>query len=128
MKKSAKWWKEKGQENLVKAKNWWYETGRNNVKAVLQSLENTFRRGLKVLCECPISWGAIIVCILVAFMGDQGLLDKWPALCWLAEVTLRIMDWLAGLLKGFLQWFVDGSEFLLPEKFVEWVKYIFALS
>ena len=126
------WWNEKGRSvakaNLQKARNWWKCRGSAKLLSVSQKFFSSCWRGLCEILRQEIRWGAIIACLLIAFMGDHGMLEQWPAIDWMAEVTLRALDWLVGLMRSFLQWFVDGSEFLLPEKFVEWFKYIFALS
>lgn len=131
MEKIRNWWNKKGKAQLEKAirriQNWWKEKGKSQVVEAISLTKNGLTWCLNQIAKVRINWMFILVAVALAYMGEQGMLDKWPAIEWLAQCELRLVDWIFSLLKGLLQW-AFGSETFLPNEFTEWVKYIFALS
>ena len=112
---------------MEKISNWWKEKGKKQMAKAIQQVKHGLMWCLKRLARIRINWMAILVAVALVYMGEMGMLDKWPAIKWLVQCELRLVDWIFGLLKAFLQWAVGGDT-LLPNEFTEWIKYIFALS
>ena len=131
MEKIRNWWNEKGKAQLDNAiqhvRNWWNQKGKAQLDNAIQHVQNAFTWCINQLAKSKINWGLILVAIALAYMGELGMLDKWPAIEWLVQCELRLIDWIFGLLKEVLEWATDNDK-LLPNEFIEWVKYIFALS
>ena len=123
------------QENLRrnksnKFKNWY----KNKVLPVLKKAVASVKKAFKKI-PC-LNWGAILVLVILYYMAQKGIMDDMPNIKWLLESTVRLVDWLFGLIRSICEWAIgvldsevaNATDFFgIMEKFVNWMKGIFAL-
>ena len=93
------------------------------------SVFSTSRTAGKRIARARINWLAIFAIVVLAYMAQNGMLDGIPELKWLIESTIRLMEWLIGLIHKFFRW---GLNLPVPklgviEMLNKWLRAIFAL-
>lgn len=119
-----------GQSKIYKFKNWYKNKVLPVQKKAVASVKKAFK---KIPC---LNWGAILVLVILSYMAQKGIMDDMPNIKWLLESTVRLVDWLFGLIRSICEWTIgvldsevaNATDFFgIMEKFVNWMKGIFAL-
>lgn len=76
-----------------------------------------------------INWVGILVIVVLANMADNGMLDEIPNLKWFVETTVRLLEWIIGLLREFLKWLIELPKFTIfsIEGLENWFRNMFAI-
>lgn len=105
-------WNRKGVPFI---RNYIYPT----IDALFESLIHAFK----------ISWVSILCLFCLYYLSRNGYLDEVPAIKWLVESAVRLIDWVFGVIKDFLGFSVNtpASPFSIFKPIQDWLKYIFAI-
>ena len=105
-------WNRKGVPFI---RNYIYPT----IDALFESLIHAFK----------ISWVSILCLFCLYYLSRNGYLDEVPAIKWLVESAVRLIDWVFAVIKDFLGITVNApvSTFSLFRPLEDWLKYIFAI-
>lgn len=76
-----------------------------------------------------VNWVGILVIIILANMASNGMLDEMPNVKWLIETTVRLVEWLIGLLREILKCLIELPKFTLfdIEGLENWLRNMFAI-
>ena len=115
------------ENTMKKAFNWWNSKGvpfiRNYIYPAIDSLFESLIHAFKI------SWVSILCLFCLYYLSRNGYLDEVPAIKWLVESTVRLIDWIFAVIKDFLGITVNApvSPFSLFRPLQDWLKYIFAI-
>ena len=115
------------ENTMKKAFNWWNSKGvpfiRNYVYPAINALFESLIHAFKI------SWVSILCLFCLYYLSKNGYLDEVPAIKWLVESAVRLIDWVFAVIKDFLGFSVNApvSPFSLFRPLQDWLKYIFAI-
>lgn len=76
-----------------------------------------------------INWVGVLAIIILANMASNGMLDEMPNIKWLIETTIRLAEWLIGLLREFMKWLIELPKFTFfnIEGLENWLRNMFTI-
>ncbi len=90
----------------------------------------------KEISKIRINWFGILVVVILAYLAKNGYLNEMPHVKWLVESTIRLIEWLFGLLYSIMEGVTKGFDskfctsidlFGIVEALNNWLKAMFAL-
>lgn len=119
-----------GQNKWFRFTNWTKTKAFPWMKEKAKKVDSAVKNIDIKLPRIRISWVTILAVIILATMAKNGMLDEMPNLKWLLETTIRMVEWLIGVVRSLLEWVIElptPKFFGIGEMFQDWMRNMFAI-